>query len=175
MARRRPAIEPAPPLDTGAEALTGLRGAAAVLVMVHHFTLRDPASPAPLQTLFTHGYLAVDLFFVLSGFVMARAYGDWFRGGWRSGAGAYLTFMSRRVARLWPLHTAVVLVLLLIGTPTWPLMVATNLLMLQAWGFSQALNTPSWSVSTEMAAYALFPLLATVALHRGRGLAWAAL
>ena len=53
-------------------------------------------------------------------------------------------------------------------------MIASNVLMVQAWGFTQALNTPSWSVSTEMAAYLVFPLLAAVALHGRRRGAWIA-
>ena len=68
------------PDDPGARALTGLRGAAALLVMLHHFILHQPIAPHwAIDGIVLRGYLAVDLFFVLSGFVMARAYGGWFR------------------------------------------------------------------------------------------------
>lgn len=171
------------PDDPGARALTGLRGAAALLVMLHHFILHQPiALHWAVAGFLERGYLAVDLFFVLSGFVMARAYGGWFKldAGWRTGMGAFLEFVLRRVARLWPLHAAVVLAVLAqqawSGSWTaWPRQIVSNLLMVQAWGLSQSVNVPSWSVSTEMAAYLLFPVLAAVALHGSRGAAWAAL
>jgi peptidoglycan/LPS O-acetylase OafA/YrhL len=55
--------------------LTGLRGAAASIVAVHH-VLQLPISPWHEVRL--RGYLAVDIFFVLSGFVMALTYADAF-------------------------------------------------------------------------------------------------
>ncbi len=107
--------------------------------MAHHFSLRQDILVPELQDFLRRGYLAVDLFFVLSGFVMARAYDHWFTGGggWRSRLGGYVEFMSRRIARLWPLHGAVVLALLahrsLLEQPgASPRMVASNLLMVQA-------------------------------------------
>ena len=51
--------------------LTGLRGCAAVMVMLYHFSLSVPVDTLPLESLLHNGYLCVDLFFVLSGFVMA--------------------------------------------------------------------------------------------------------
>ena len=160
------------------KALTGLRGVAAVWVVLHHLC-RVPGYEVPvLQGVLLRGYLAVDLFFVLSGFVLSLAYGDWFRGWPRPGALA--AFLARRVARLWPLHAAVVLAIaawqMISGTvPTLPRMVAASLLMVQAWGVSGSMNVPSWSVSTEFAAYLLFPLLAAAVLHGGRAGALAGL
>lgn len=55
--------------------LTGIRGAAAVAVMVYHFHLNMP-SAGLVSTVLNHGYLSLDLFFVLSGFVMVHMYGD---------------------------------------------------------------------------------------------------
>jgi len=74
-------------------ALTGLRGVAALVIVLHHVMLRLPdvaAGPA------RQGYLAVDLFFVLSGFVMALGYGTWF--GARQSLHEYGLFMGRRIA-----------------------------------------------------------------------------
>ena len=51
-------------------ALTGLRGVAALYVVLHHFFSPYSSTNLP-QSLLAHGYLAVDLFFTLSGFVMA--------------------------------------------------------------------------------------------------------
>ena len=152
-------------------ALTGLRGLAALLVMVHHFKLHlglDDHLPV-LQWLLQKGYLGVDLFFVLSGFVMAMTYGTWFGHGQAGGLMVYARFLIRRVARLWPLHAAMIgaYVLTALWQPAFPYSpnrLAANLMLIQAWGFSAAINPPAWSVSTEMFAYALFPLLAAMAL-----------
>ncbi len=158
--------------------LTGLRGAAALLVMLHHFYLKlalDQHLPL-LQFLLRKGYLGVDLFFVLSGFVMAMVYGAWFDGTRARRAADYVRFIIRRVARLWPLHAAVLMVLLGFDIDPPHLVVslrmaATNLLMVQAWGFSTEINPPAWSVSTELLAYLVFPALAALAL-RGRVGPW---
>lgn len=151
-------------------ALTGLRGLAALLVMLHHFQLhlapllrvQDPA------LLLRSGYLGVDLFFVLSGFVMAMTYGTWFAA--RVGPVHYLRFLLRRVARVWPLHVVIVGVLLVSALPQVPSahLVLSNVFMVQAWGRSAEVNPPAWSVSAEMLAYAVFPLLTALVLRGGR-------
>ena len=160
--------------DPNGRALTGLRGVAAVVVVLHHLLLHLGAVDA-VPGVGQRGYLAVDLFFVLSGFVMALGYGTWFAGAqtWQE----YMIFLSRRVARLWPLHTAVLTMLLLDGAMRhtgeyWPRMAMTNLLLIQSWGFSQTVITPAWSVSTEILAYILFPLLGGIALRRTPRVAW---
>lgn len=157
--------------DGEIRALTGLRGIAALWVVMHHLC-KVPGFTLPgAQDFMLRGYLAVDLFFVLSGFVISLAYGGWFRSALQPGA--YAVFVIRRVARLWPLHAAVVLAVIAwqhlggAGTP-WPSLVATNLLMVQGWGISGSINVPSWSISTEFAAYLLFPLLAALVLRPGR-------
>ena len=55
--------------------------------------------------------MGVDLFFVLSGFVLSMAYGTWFDGHRRVVVVDYLRFMARRFARLWPLHATVLLLI----------------------------------------------------------------
>ena len=153
-------------------ALTGLRGVAAVLVCVHHLVLNlggwPPAAETPLTALALRGYLMVDLFFVLSGFVMALAYEDWFVD--RIDVETYARFLWRRFTRLWPLHAFLILLLLAVQVldghiVVWWRMVVANFAMIQAWGLSETLNIPSWSLSTEWAAYMLFPALACLALR----------
>ena len=164
-------------MDEAAErkGLTGLRGAAALYVALYHL-FRSVYGDAPslgvplLGGFVLRGYFAVDLFFVLSGFVMAMAYGGWFAGGWS--ARTYLAFVARRIARLWPLHAAVLCALLAAHAASglwrvWPRLIAANALLVQAWGLSVSLNVPSWSISTEFAAYLLFPLLSAVAVRGG--------
>ena len=77
------------------EGLEGLRGVAALAVVVYHgqSLLGTPILP--------YGYLAVDFFFLLSGFVMARAYQDRLNAGMALG-----TFVSARARRLFPMILA---------------------------------------------------------------------
>lgn len=79
------------------ELLDGLRGVAAVLVVCFH--IAECYSMNPVDKLLNHGYLAVDFFFVLSGFVIGYAYDD----RWRSGRMTAGTFFKRRLVRLQPL------------------------------------------------------------------------
>ena len=159
----------------GSRALTGLRGVMALAIVVHHLCLRLPDLPQAVLSVTNRLYLAVDLFFVLSGFVMALGYGHWFAG--RQPLSEYLTFIGRRIARVWPLHAVLALVLVAQDWTdhtghTWPRMIVTNLLLIQAWGFSQTINAPAWSVSAEMLAYVLFPLLSGFTLRRRPAVAW---
>jgi peptidoglycan/LPS O-acetylase OafA/YrhL len=76
--------------------LDGLRGVAAIMVVLFH--LFEPFSGGnPQVQIINHGYLAVDFFFMLSGFVIAYAYdGRWGRMGVRD-------FVMRRLIRLQPM------------------------------------------------------------------------
>ena len=56
------------------EILDGLRGVAAMIVVAFH--LFETYSDGPSDQILNHGYLAVDFFFVLSGFVIGYAYDD---------------------------------------------------------------------------------------------------
>ncbi len=160
-------------------ALTGVRGVAACIVAVFHMNYWfytggwDPEGPGTvLATVFRTGYLGVDLFFALSGYVIANAYLEAFR---RPSRGAYTHFLIRRFARIWPLHVATLL--LYVGAPSCrtPGDLAGNLLMVQAWGVIGHItcNEPSWSISGEWFAYLAFPGLAWLLLRSERR--WAAL
>ena len=161
-------------------ALTGVRGVAAWWVVLYHIRPALAGSaPAWLLAVLAKGYLAVDLFFVLSGFVMWLTWAPKFAA---RGANAAPDFLRRRIARIWPLHAAVLaatvafaLVLTATGRPLsahyrlgeLPL----HVLLMQNWGFTRDLawNDPSWSISTELAAYCAFAGLASL-LRRGRSL-----
>jgi peptidoglycan/LPS O-acetylase OafA/YrhL len=81
--------------------LTGLRGLAAAWVVLYHFHQAD-ASAGALGTFLRHGYLAVDIFFVLSGFVMALSYTHLFAKG--LSVQSFGVFLVRRFARIYPLY-----------------------------------------------------------------------
>jgi peptidoglycan/LPS O-acetylase OafA/YrhL len=156
--------------------LTGLRGIAAIAVLLYHIP-HSPAFAAFHMTLFSRAYLAVDLFFVLSGFVISIGYYE--RVVKRPSVASYGDFLLNRMARVWPLHFIVALVFLariLVNVSgdqpvaLTPANIVTNLLMIQSWGWgTQALAGNSWSVSTELVAYLAYPLVALIAFSR---LAW---
>src|SRR3546814_8137818 len=85
-------------------ALTSLRGIAALLVVVYHFSggFLPNLDPGRYSDFVPKGYLWVDLFFVLSGFIITHAYGDAFaeRARW----GSIRAFLFARMARIYPLH-----------------------------------------------------------------------
>ncbi len=80
------------------EILDGLRGVAAILVILFH--LLETYSTGPATQIINHGYLAVDFFFVLSGFVIGYAYDD------RWGRMSTWSFFKRRLMRLHPMVIA---------------------------------------------------------------------
>ncbi|GAA0667945.1 peptidoglycan/LPS O-acetylase OafA/YrhL [Sphingomonas insulae] len=147
-------------------ALTSLRGIAAWLVVLYHIRGSIAGLPAAMEAVFAKGYLAVDFFFLLSGFVIWLTWHDRMRE-----PGAIPHFLQKRVARIWPLHAAmlafaVALALILNATgrndPAFPFAeLPLHLLLIQNWGFTDTLrwNDPAWSISCELAAYLLFPLL----------------
>lgn len=151
--------------------LTGLRGLAAWFVVLYHMRLSiGDQVPARVMTVLSKGYLAVDLFFMLSGFVLWLTYARALREG---GLQAYPRFIARRLARIWPLHlfvlglaVAFAIARIVVGNPNHEhysfAELPFHILMIHSWGFLDPLhwNDPSWSISGEFAAYLLFPFLA---------------
>ena len=92
-----------PPLHSRFETLDGLRGVAAVCVMLHHY-----AGDAPYYLL-KNANIAVDFFFILSGFVIAHSYGNRLQ----TGAMNAFEYISKRFIRLYPMYIAGLLIGLL--------------------------------------------------------------
>lgn len=153
-------------MKTTNRSLEGLRGAAAFLVVLYHIGLLSP-----FTAIIRNGYLAVDLFFVLSGFVICAAYGDRLETGrdvWR--------FMARRIGRLWPLHivTAILFSLFLgmifalggmhphIPTSAEAMSIATMTQGFDFFGHSIG-NPVAWSTSDEFYVYLLFAAICVCA------------
>jgi peptidoglycan/LPS O-acetylase OafA/YrhL len=118
-------------------------------------------------------YLGVDLFFLMSGFVMTHVYGQKLASGWRA---HWVDFAIVRFARLYPLFALATL--LMVATATLSQMPLTIVslsgqslvlqpVMLQYLGSGLSWNYPAWSISTETAAYVLFVFCAGV-LVRGK-------
>ena len=75
--------------------LDGMRGVAALMVIWYH--IFEGFATSPIDQTFNHGYMAVDFFFIISGFVIGYAYDD----RWKSMS--TWTFMKRRLIRLHPM------------------------------------------------------------------------
>lgn len=156
---------------------TGLRGCAALLVMLYHFALNMPAGTVPMAAFLHNGYLWVDLFFVLSGFVMAYSQAALFEQGYR--CRAHLAFLMSRLARIYPLYALVCLesaALLLwrndhIEVASFVRTFLLNVTLLQGWGMAPSLEGAAWSISTEWGAYLAFPLLLTATVSSSRRVA----
>ncbi|MEZ4811180.1 MAG: acyltransferase [Allomuricauda sp.] len=162
------------------ETLTPLRGIAAIWVVLYHydqlttFTGLEPLVSQDSTMLMAKGYLFVDFFFLLSGFILAHVYGDRFqhsinfKSSWN--------YLWARFSRLYPLHIfcllthVVVAFFLIFGFPNvWDKFshmyafkgIPVHLFLAQAWGSDYWLtwNVPSWSISAEWAIYMASPLL----------------
>ena len=152
--------------------LTPLRGIAALLVAVFHFEMAIARFvPAKLTMFFEKCYLMVDLFFIMSGFIILHVYKDDFAAHieWNS----LRKYIVARFARIYPLHFFSLLLLVLLvlvfspaGTYPNPIenpwAIPTGFLLLHSYYIHDIYtwNIPSWSISAEWAAYLLFPVLA---------------
>lgn len=153
------------------DGLTAARGLAAWMVVLFHIRSGMPWLPEGVMRVLDKGYLSVDFFFLLSGFVIYLSAHEAFLA---EGAHAVPAFLRRRLARIYPLYGAMLALTILFAallttsgrdTNGYPWAeLPLHMLMLQNWGFTDALswNHPAWSISTEMAAYLLFPLIVLV-------------
>jgi peptidoglycan/LPS O-acetylase OafA/YrhL len=169
-------------MNTQIGGLTSLRGIAALIVVVFHFAYYTlPSTGVVLSAysnFFRNGYLAVDLFFMLSGFIMAYVYVDQFSNG--VSKSNYREYLRSRFARIYPLHlftlaTLVCLEIVKIFLPNFHAFTGTftfrslfaNIFLLQVfdlnsppllWGKTYW-NEPAWSISVEFVIYFLFPFV----------------
>ena len=156
------------------EILDGLRGVASILVVIFH--VFETYSGDRFHQFINHGYLAVDFFFVLSGFVVAYAYDD------RWGKMTQWDFYKRRLIRLQPMVIIGTLIgaalfyfqacpafPLIAGTPVWQMLlvmlVGFTMLPLpismdiRGWTEMHPLNGPAWSLFFEYIANILYGLI----------------
>ena len=167
---------PVRPRESEILALTAIRGIAAWWVVLFHLrAFLAPWLPGWALAGLAAGNLAVDFFFVLSGFVIYLNY-----AGRLEGRGATAQFLFARFARVYPLHLLMLLGFLFYfaaaalagGTPLAdqdPGYFIASLFLVQNWGAmaGPAWNVPAWSISAEFFAYLAFPtLLAWLAPER---------
>lgn len=153
--------------------LDGLRGIAAIIVVFFHLT--EPLASSHLDNVVNHGYLAVDFFFLLSGFVIGYAYDDRWDNLTIGG------FLRRRFERLqplvvlgmtlgaigfyftdstiWPLiHTVPIwklIIVMLIGYTLLPLPLSMDI---RGWQEMHPLNSVGWSLFFEYLVNILYAL-----------------
>ncbi len=156
------------------EILDGLRGVAALLVVIFH--MFEPYDGEDrFKQIINHGYLAVDFFFLLSGFVVAYAYDD------RWGRMTQPEFYKRRLIRLQPMVIAGSVIgaalfylqrgpafPLIATTPVWKMLlvmiVGCTLIPLlpsmdiRGWEEMHPLDGPAWSLFFEYIANILYAL-----------------
>ncbi len=161
--------------------LVGIRGVLSAVVVAVHLSpiaIRLAPEATPVWTaVWHHSYLALDLFFVLSGFVVTSGYRKKF-ATWPGGA-VYGRFLWARLSRFYPVHLAVLGALVaavLVGAAlglTVPhggdlgIDLLRQLTLTQGWGGAHALtwNGPTWSLSAEWFCYLLLPLIIPVVLR----------
>lgn len=160
------------PVQTPADLrpITALRFGAAIWVAISAFW--ENLAGGGNVMFVEKGYLGVELFFVLSGFILSHVY--------MQSAGekrfSYRSFLWARLARVYPLHLATLLAVGLLAAAaifaglhvdpnsiSWAALPG-NLLLVHAWGLTPVAgwNHPSWSISAEWFAYLCFPLFAFV-------------
>ena len=149
-------------------ALDALRFLAALFIVIYHVAERAPIPLFSLHPALSRGYLATDFFLMLSGYVLARTYGQRVLTG---GIGLK-AFLKRRILRIWPSHLAMVLAFvafILTATaiglapqnPQWFRwdQLLPQVFLVQAWFVPgpSGWNMPTWTLSALVVCYALFP------------------
>ncbi len=170
------------------KALTGLRLLAAIWVVLFHFRplLNDalPDLSSALAPVLNSGAQGVDLFFILSGFVLAWNYLDRMGPSWSTRD--TLHFLWMRLARVWPvylvtLHLAALWIIFTLNVGHVPAenadtLTATSylrqLFLVQLWFQpyfdGSSWDGPAWSISAEWLAYLTFGFLALVIFRMAR-------
>ena len=181
------------------KALTGLRIVAALWVVLFHFRpLLWQAAPdfaSALAPILDCGAQGVDLFFILSGFVLTWNYLDKMGKSWSTRA--TLRFLWLRLARVWPvylvtMHLAALWIIFTLNVGHVPsetvstlnaISYIRQLLLVQLWFQpffdGSSWDGPAWSISAEWLAYLVFGLLILVVFRiaratRARSLLWLA-
>ena len=141
------------------------------MVLFHYRDDLEALAPwlSPLDTFMRAGYLGVDLFFPLSGFILAYNYADAMGSfSWRSTR----AFVQNRFARVWPVHVVALHIDLAIaaavgtlgisegGHRRTPAAYVENLALVHNWWNDRpSFNGPAWSIGSEWFAYLLAPVL----------------
>lgn len=138
------------------KSLTGIRGIFAVYVMLFHI---NPFASS--SSLLANGYISVDLFFILSGFILSFVYEKKFKNG--ANDFDYIIYLIHRFTRIYPLYLFILILVSLFyfSTNFYPTIIydiTTNVLFMQSVTGNGFIG-PAWSLSTEVIAYFLVPFM----------------
>lgn len=156
--------------------LTPLRGLAAIWVVVFHFQALIKFLPEKTY-LVSKGYMMVDLFFIMSGFIIYHVYKESFQK--RISLINFRRFGVARFARVYPLHFITLIICIPWFVIEWgwgdftsPTGIITNIFLVHSFGFHKTFtwNFASWSISAEWWAYMVFPFT-TFFLYRKKQVA----
>ncbi len=144
-----------------------MRGMAALWVLAYHLDAWAPGGTRPWPA-FSRGYLGVDFFFMLSGFILAARYGS-LGFAWKP----WLQFVFIRAARLFPLNVtmvgATVLCAVFVGVRYPPGQILVEMMLVHHWPFvgdySRSIDGPAWSISTEWLTNLAFPVFVALTLR----------
>lgn len=150
--------------------LTSLRFFFAFMIFAHHLTFLSESDSVFLRWLHENvlkeGYIGVSFFFILSGFILAYNYRDSFLNRTITKSDFYIA----RIARIYPVHLLCLLIAVpmtlqnaSVGFSVWITQLFFNITLTQSFipikYIYFSFNTPSWSISTELFFYLLFPIL----------------
>lgn len=134
--------------------LTSIRGLFAIYVAIYHIFPRN-------NSFISNGYLSVDLFFILSGFIMSCVYENKFKSGVTFDG--YMQFIKGRVARVYPLYLFIIAMISFlylannIRTPSTKEYFSLVFFLQSIFIVSNNLVSHAWSIAVEVLAYILFP------------------
>jgi len=163
-----------PPKRAPIDALTGLRFLAASWVVLYHYAgaALPSGTPAGLRNAVGHGYVGVNFFYLLSGFILAYNYAEGAPGAVRM-RGTKRAFWKNRLSRIYPMYLAAWLLAApfvvahrfatdassFVALAKLGVAALVSLGLVQAWlpGANAWWNPPGWSISVEAFFYAVFP------------------
>lgn len=145
------------------KSLTGIRGIFAVYVMMFHI---NPFSST--SHFISNGYISVDLFFVLSGFILSFVYESRFK--YKVSDSDYILYLANRAIRIYPLYLFILVLVSIyyITTNPYPTLIydiTSNILFMQSVTGNGFIG-PAWSLSTEVIAYLLMPFMILILIKR---------
>lgn len=146
------------------KSLTGLRGIVALWVTFFHFCNFD----LWIQPVIAKGYVAVDIFFVLSAFLLSKSYSKKFQSLFFDDV---KVFYKRRINRIYPVYfVSVILIvfftsILLAKNTSWSEFLINILLIQCLFSSDYLLNIVYWSLSTEWILYLIFPFILWIILR----------
>ena len=144
------------------KSLTGLRGIAALYVATYHFFEPfDKGLQFYVLNFIRHGYISVDMFFILSGFVITLSSKKLFDISTNSSN--YLLFIKRRIARIYPIYLIVTIIAFALLFKFKGIEIFfMNIFLLQIFTPLDYIIESSWSLSVEWLAYLIFPFLLSI-------------